>query len=134
MPTIKFTKEKRQIEVPVGTNLRRAALDAGVNLYQGVNGIGASINKVANCHGLGMCGTCTVRISKGLDQVARMGLWEKAKFHGLPTPDPFMATINAMHFIGNEGNLRLACKTRVTGDVEVETGPEFNMFGENFFS
>jgi hypothetical protein len=30
--------------------------------------------------------------------------------------------------------MRLACKTRVMGDMEVETGPEINLFGDNFFS
>jgi hypothetical protein len=28
----------------------------------------------------------------------------------------------------------LACRTKVLGDMEVETGPELNLFGENFFS
>ena len=30
--------------------------------------------------------------------------------------------------------MRLACCTTVNGDIEVETGPEINLFGENFFS
>ena len=63
-----------------------------------------------------------------------MGRWEKMKFKGLPTPDPLMATINCTHFIGNEDRLRLACQTCIEGDMEVETGPEYNLFGENFFS
>jgi hypothetical protein len=28
----------------------------------------------------------------------------------------------------------LACMTQVLGDIEVETRPELNLFGENFFS
>jgi hypothetical protein len=39
-----------------------------------------------------------------------------------------------MAFIGNEDTMRLACRTKVLGDMEVETGPELNLFGENFFS
>ena len=29
---------------------------------------------------------------------------------------------------------RLACCVKVLGDIEVETGPELNLFGDNFFS
>ncbi len=46
MPTITFTNEKKEIQVPAGANLRKEALQAGVNLYPGVN-------KVVNCHGFG---------------------------------------------------------------------------------
>jgi ferredoxin len=134
MPTIKFIKEKKEVEVPVGANLRREALTAGVNVYNGLNGFGATINKYLNCHGLGACGTCVVRVVKGMENTSPMGMWEKLKFKGLPTPDPLGATINALAYIGNEDTMRLACCTRVNGDIEVETGPEFNLFGENFFS
>ena len=67
MPIIKFIKEKKEIEVPRGANLRKAALEAGINLYQGINGFGASVNKVFNCHGLGQCGMCRVLITKGME-------------------------------------------------------------------
>jgi ferredoxin len=36
--------------------------------------------------------------------------------------------------IGNEQTMRLACQTRVNGDITVETKPPLNLFGENFFS
>ena len=39
-----------------------------------------------------------------------------------------------MAYIGNEDTMRLACRTQVLGDIEVETGPQLNLFGENFFS
>jgi hypothetical protein len=39
-----------------------------------------------------------------------------------------------MAFIGNESTMRLACQTLVNGDMEVETGPTLDLFGENFFS
>jgi hypothetical protein len=39
-----------------------------------------------------------------------------------------------MAFVGNEETMRLACKVEVFGDMEVETGPDINLFGENFFS
>jgi len=134
MPIIRFVKEKKEVQVPDGANLRQEALKAGIALYQGVNGYGAGINAVLNCHGLGMCGTCTVKIIKGMQNASPMGTWEKLKFRGLPTPDPGIATINALHFIGNEDTMRLACMTEVHGDIDVETGPTMNLTGDNFFS
>ena len=134
MPIVKFVKEKKEIEVPKGANLRKEALKAGINLYQGMNGIGASINKVFNCHGLGQCGTCRVLIKKGIENVNEMGTMEKLKFNvpvpGIGAGDPMAC----MAYVGNEDMMRLACYTEVNGDIEVETGPEVNLFGENFFS
>ena len=129
MPVVKFVKENKEIEVQDGENLRRAAMNADVNLYQGINGALAGINKVVNCHGWGTCGTCRVNIVKGMQNTNDMSAFEKAKFR-IPLPDP----LAPLAFIGNEESMRLACKTTVHGDIEVETGPEFNLFGENFFS
>lgn len=129
MPTVKFIKEKKEVEVPAGTNLRRVALDSGVNLYKGINGFGESLNKVLNCHGFGVCGSCAVGITKGMANTSPMGVIEKAKFKGYLIPDKA-----CFQYIGNEDKLRLACQTLVNGDIEVETDPEFNLFGENFFS
>ena len=129
MPTIKFVKEKKEIQVPIGANLRTEALKAGVNLYHGFNGLGTGLNKVFNCHGFGVCGTCRVRVIKGMENANPMGTMERLKFKGLPIPDPA-----CLAFIGNEDTMRLACLTTVHGDMEVETGPEMNLFGENFFS
>ena len=68
-------------------------------------------------------------ITKGIENTNPMGMIEKAKFK-VPLPDP----LPCMAFVGNEESMRLACKTTVHGDIEVETGPELNLFGENFFS
>jgi ferredoxin len=137
MPIIKFVKEKKEIEVPAGTNLRKAAIDAGVNLYQGINGVGAGINQDLNCHGFGQCGMCRVVITKGMENTSPMGLMEKARFRcPVPTPvTPFaLDPIPCLAFVGHEDDMRLACRMTVNGDIEVETGPELNFFGENFFS
>jgi len=40
----------------------------------------------------------------------------------------------SMAYIGNEDTMRLACQARVNGDVEVQTKPSLNLFGDNFFS
>lgn len=129
MPVVKFVKENKEIEVPSGANLRKEAIKAGINVHQGVNGLGAAINKYLNCHGLAQCGTCRVKITKGMENTSPMGLLEKARFHN-PLPDP----IPCLSFIGNEDTMRLACCVKVLGDLEVETGPQLNLFGENFFS
>lgn len=136
MPIIKFIKEKKEIEVPDGANLRAEAVKAGINLNQGINGFGASINKYLNCSAMsgglvgGMCGTCRVLITKGMENTNKMTLREWLKFKTVITPDP----IPALAYVGHEETMRLACCTMVHGDIEVESGPTLNLFGENFFS
>ena len=115
MPTITFTSEKKEIQVPAGANLRTEALRAGVQLYPGVH-------KVLNCHGLGQCGSCRVLITMGMENASRKGLMESARL------------AVSLAYIGNEQTMRLACQTRVNGDITVETQPPLNLFGENFFS
>lgn len=129
MPVIKFIKEKVEIEVPPGANLRTEAVKAGVNVHQGLNGVGAGLNKIFNCHGLGQCGTCRVEIVKGMESTNPMGTLEKFRFRN-PVPDP----IAPLAFIGHEATMRLSCRTTIHGDVEVQTGPPLDLFGENFFS
>jgi ferredoxin len=135
MPIVKFVKEKKEIEVPEGAVLRTEALKAGIYTNVGfVNGIGRSLNKnLLNCHGLGLCGTCRVLITKGMENTNKLTTREFLKFKtvvpvGPPDPIPPLA------YIGHEDTMRLACCTTVHGDIEVETGPEINLFGENFFS
>jgi ferredoxin len=40
----------------------------------------------------------------------------------------------SMAYIGNESTMRLACQTKVLGDMTVETRPPVDLYGENFFS
>jgi ferredoxin len=128
MPIVNFVNEKKQIEVPVGANLRQEAMKAGVKLYGGLNGFGAAINEVVNCHGFGHCGTCRVKITKGMENASEMGMIEKVTFKYNPLGPALFA------YIGNEDTMRLACRTQVMGDMSVETKPPMNMTGENFFS
>ena len=81
MPTVKFIKEKKEIEVPVGTDLRTAAQKAGVNIYDGFNGFGAKLNSLFNCHGFGMCGTCRVNVTQGIKLPSRLPC--RIRFHAL---------------------------------------------------
>ena len=129
MPIVKFTNENIEIEVGPGENLRTAAIQAGINLYAKGEGLIATAKKNLNCHGLGMCGTCRVLVTKGMENTNSMGAMETFRFH-CPLPDP----LPCMAYINNEDNMRLACCTTFNGDIEVETTPPLNLFGENFFS
>lgn len=137
MPLVKFIKENKEIDIPVGSNLRKEAMKAGINVHQGLNGFGASINKYMNCHGIGQCGTCRVKIVKGIENASPMGVVEKLRLKW-PTPTPLtplaLDPVPCLAYIGNESTMRLACQTLVNGDMEVETGPELNLYGDNFFS
>jgi len=111
MPKIKFYKEKQEIEVPAGTNLREAALAAGIGIYPG-------INKTLNCLGHGTCGSCRVQIMNGtLKNASPMSFLERLRFK--------LSYLN----IGDD-ELRLACQTKVMGDLEVYTQPLFNWVGK----
>lgn len=126
MPTVKFVKEKKEIEVPAGANLREEAQKAGINLNSGVNGVGADLNYFVNCGGKGACGTCRVLVTEGKDNVTPMTTMEWMTFHRPDFP--------ALAYIGNEEKMRLACCIYVNGDITVTSNPDFSMFGENFFS
>jgi ferredoxin len=118
MPSVKFVNEKKTIEVPEGANLRKAALNAGIELYPGVH-------HYLNCRGLRMCASCRVMIKKGKDNVSRPGLFERLRF--LIGPITYFAKL------GHQEDLRLACATRVLGDIEVETQPAVNFHGDRFW-
>lgn len=56
--TVKVASKNHAIKVRRGTNLRKALLEAGLSPYRGVfQGV--------NCGGLGVCGTCRVKIREG---------------------------------------------------------------------
>ncbi|WP_425616235.1 ferredoxin [Anatilimnocola sp. NA78] len=130
MPIVKFVKEKKEIEVPVGANLRNEAIKAGVNLNQGLNGVGAGVNRILNCAGKGVCGTCRVLITAGIENTNKLTMSEWVRFKTVLIPDP----IPPLAYVGHEDEMRLACCTVVQGDITVQSGPEMNLFGENFFS
>ena len=115
MPIVNFVNEKKQIQVPEGSNLRRVSREAGIQLYP-------HVHKYLNCHGLAQCGSCRVLITKGCQNASRMGWLEKMRLK------------MSMAFVGNEETMRLSCQTKVLGDMEVHTRPPMNLFGENFFS
>lgn len=91
----KVTAQGKTFDCPVGSNLRKVLLDNKVDLYNGAS-------KLINCHGLGTCGTCAVQVEGGVSPMEG-----KEKFRlGLPP-----------HSV--DRGLRLACQTKVMGDVSV---------------
>jgi len=111
MPKIHFTREKKVVECPSGSNLRQVAMENGIQLYPGMK-------KYLNCHGFGHCGECRVHVVKGMENLGPKTLKEK-----------FRIAVSWFKF-GHEQEVRLACQSTVEGDVEVLTQPEFNWFGE----
>jgi ferredoxin len=118
MPKVKFVKEKKEVDVEPGANLRQVALRNGVELYPG-------IHQYVNCMGFGQCASCRVHITKGVENLSHQGIFEKLRL--IAGPITFFARL------GHEQDLRLACQARVNGDIEVETQPAVNWHGERFW-
>lgn len=83
----------RRVEVEAGTTLLEAAQRAGIDL-------------VASCGGIGICGTCRVRIVQG--QVTPVTLTEE----------------EALDQAQREAGFRLACQTEPLSDVRLDIPPE----------
>jgi ferredoxin len=118
MPKVTFVKEKMEIEVPVGSNLREEARKAGIEVYKG-------IERYLNCRGLGLCGTCKVLVKKGMENLSKKTRMERfnLSFHPL----------TMLRALGHEDEMRLSCQVQVNGDCTIETTPAFNWSGENFW-
>ncbi|MER3417309.1 MAG: ferredoxin [Gemmataceae bacterium] len=115
MPKVVFVNEKKEIEVPVGANLREEALRAGIPLYRG-------IHRLVNCRGKGLCGTCRVYVRKGMEHLSPKRLLERIRLAMMPFAN-----------IGHENEVRLACQCQVLGDCEIVTRPRKDLYGENFW-
>jgi ferredoxin len=89
MPKVYFPNEDRTIDVPYDANLRRAALDNGVNVY-------AWPHQFLNCRGHGLCGTCRVKVEPDWNLSDRTNA-ENHKLKAAP--------------------LRLSCQSKVEGDI-----------------
>ena len=75
MVKIKVENLDREIEIPVGQDLRTALMENDIEVYEG-------FWKLANCQGHGLCGTCQVDVLEG-PGLSDMSPWEKARIHGL---------------------------------------------------
>jgi len=118
MPKVTFVNEKKEIEVPPGSNLRTEATKAGVAIYKG-------IDKYLNCMGFGLCGTCRVLVKSGMENLSPKSVMEKINLNAHP--------LTMFAVIGHETEMRLACQVAVNGDCTIETTPALNVAGENFW-
>ncbi len=118
MPKVTFVKEKIDIEVPAGANLRQEARKAGIEVYKG-------LERYLNCRGLGLCGTCKVLVKKGMENLNKKTLMEKINMNAHP--------LTMLAAIGHEDEMRLSCQVRVNGDCSIDTRPAMNWSGENFW-
>jgi len=97
MPTVQF--RGKEIECRTGATLRDVLLDADLTPHNGKA-------TVLNCHGFGNCGTCAVKVD---GEVSDKGIREKGRLLVPPHHPNY--------------DLRLACQTKVMGDVTVEKYP-----------
>jgi ferredoxin len=118
MPKVTFVKEKKEVEVPAGANLRLEALKAGVSVYP-------PLNHYINCMGFGLCGTCRILVKKGMENLSPKTFIERANLNAHP--------LTMLAAIGHENEIRLSCQVQVNGDCTIETKPAFNLNGENFW-
>jgi ferredoxin len=99
MPTV--TVRGHDIECAEGALLREVLRDADLSPHNGRA-------DVLNCRGHGSCGTCAVAVDGAVSDPTRR---ERTRL-SVPPHDP-------------DDGLRLACQTRVEGDVTVEKYPGF---------
>jgi ferredoxin len=92
---VKVIAQGKTIECSSSANLRQVLLKHSIDLYN-------SGAKVINCHGIGSCGTCAVLVEGEVSEPN----WRDKTRRSLPPHSPTR-------------NLRLACQTKVLGDVKV---------------
>ena len=118
MPKVEFVNEKKEIDIPVGANLRVEARKAGIPIYKG-------LDRYLNCRGFGLCGTCRVLVKKGMENLNAKTVMERLNLNLHP--------LTLFAALGHEDEMRLACQVQVHGDCSIETQPAINWSGENFW-
>lgn len=94
---------------------------AGIELYPGIHR-----HFLGNCHGFGQCASCCVKVKKGKENLSPQTFYERLRM--------ILGMFTSAARKGHEDELRLACRTRVLGDVEIETKPDImNLYGERFW-
>ncbi len=91
----KVTAKGKTVTCEVGANLRQVLLQNKIDLHNGQA-------KLINCRGIGSCGTCAVELEGEVSQAN----WKDKARRSLPPHN-------------RDKNRRLACQTKVLGDVRV---------------
>lgn len=118
MPKVTVVNQKKEIEVPAGSNLREALRKQGIEVYPGMA-------RYVNCFGHGQCGTCKIYVKSGMENLNRKSIMEKINMSLHP--------LTMLAAIGHENELRLSCQCTVNGDCSVEVQPALNTSGEVFW-
>jgi ferredoxin len=97
VPKVHFLNEDVEAEARPGESIKDVAERVGIRLTRGLfPGI--------HCRGHGLCGRCRVwAMPRTAGAVSPLAFWERVRFY--------------------RGARRLACQTKVLGDVEVRTAP-----------
>lgn len=96
-PTVTFAEDAKACQSTVGLTIRKVAQANGVAIQTGTAAW-------ANCRGFGLCGTCRVNVDPAAS-VSAPSFWERFT-------------------LGKDcGKMRLACQTKVAGDVTVKLKP-----------
>jgi ferredoxin len=109
MPIITLVNEGKTIEAAAGANLRKVLLANGIALYRGKD-------RLLNCLGNGLCGTCRVELVDGKGAPAATPMEESALV-GLV---PFYARLIPK-------NTRLSCRIAVSNDMAIKTLPAISL-------
>jgi ferredoxin len=109
MSKVKILNQSAELDVPEGTNLRKELLKAKIPLYPG-------IHRFLNCRGLALCGKCAVAVKEGREHCSPPGFRERLRL-----------LVSYLPIGRQEGEIRLACQTRVLGDIQLETTPRVKM-------
>jgi ferredoxin len=120
MPTVRFIKDGKllkEVYVAADSNLRKAAIANDVFVNDEVPGIGWKFG----CMGMSVCGTCGVTVKAGAENLSKQSGLEKARL-----------SISSEN-IGREESYRLACRTMVNGDCEVEVNLPSNFVRDKFW-
>lgn len=147
MPKVVFVREKKEIEVPEGANLRAAALEAGIQVnFHPIDTANGFLGKYLHCFGHGSCGTCKVLVKKGMENLGPTGMtkeqmdeYKKQVAAGQEKPGSKKSFFERftlwrmLSAIGHEDEMRLSCQVSVFGDCTVETRPPLNLSGDNFW-
>lgn len=93
MPVIRFKKNIPEVEVPVGANLMKSLLAAGMPV-------------ASSCNSDGVCAKCGIRITEGMENLSEPNATEI-----------FLKEKNSIR-----KDFRISCQTLVLGDIFVDTG------------
>jgi ferredoxin len=104
----RIVAEGKTFEVDEGTNLREALLAQDIDLYN-------AEAKIFNCRGHGICGTCLVQVEGSVSVLTAA--------ETRPT---------LLHPHVNDNKRRLACQTKVLGDLLVTKFDGYFGDGEEF--